>query len=96
MTKKREVNKEIHYKKIINKQKNIIKDLKKKASRGSKVQDRYEDLEEELLIQLEDQEISYNNVNVCPSCIKGKLEIIDLKVRKMIVCSSCDYREVKK
>lgn len=96
---KREHNKEQHYKNIINKQKNIIKDLKKKARRSDKLSERFEDLEIELISQLEEEEAEERKVvdkNLCPNCSKGTLEIIDLKIRKMFICNKCNYRMVKK
>jgi ribosomal protein L37AE/L43A len=83
--------KESHYKKIINKQKSIIKDLTKKAGRVIKNKDRYG-----TTVTLEDyleEEIDYKNN--CPNCNKGTITCIDLKAKKLFTCNKCDYRKIK-
>lgn len=96
---KRQPDKETHYKKIINKQKSIIQDLKKKAGRGEKAKERFDDLELELIAQIEEEKevvFERQDVTKCPECGKGTLETIDLKIRKMYRCDNCAYRVVKK
>lgn len=100
MSKKRSPDKESHYKGIINKQKSIIKELKKKAGRGEKIQDRLEDLELELASQLKEEEALKNKelaikVSKCPECGKGDFELVDLKVKKLYICNICKYRRTK-
>lgn len=98
---KRRPDKESHYKGIINKQKSIIKELKKKAGRGDKIQDRLEDLELELSSQLKEEEEALKNKESvakalkCPECGKGELELVDLKVKKLYICNICKYRRTK-
>jgi hypothetical protein len=87
------------YKSIIRKQKKQIQDLSKKAARGNKVKERYEELESELVDQLLEAEMEDTVVyddNSCTECLKGKLEEIPLGIRKMIICSNCNYRKVIK
>lgn len=100
MAKKPSVDKELHYKKIIQKQKSIIQELKKKMGRADKSKERFDDLEQELIAQMEEEvkEVVYKPElkGKCPDCNKNSFEFIDLKVRKMYVCSSCGYREIKK
>lgn len=98
---KRPVEKEQHYKNIINKQKVIIKELKKKLSRAGKSQERFENLQEELDFIIEEEERYDRQDNtveelLCPECNKGTLEFIDLGIRKMLRCSKCKYRKVNK
>lgn len=93
---KRELDKERHYKSIINKQKKIIQELKKKAGRGTKSKELFDDLQEELIEQLESEDEKGESSAVCPECRKGELEVVDLKIRKMIVCNKCTYRKVNK
>ncbi len=83
-------------KKIINKQKKIIQTLKKEAGLGNKQKRRFEALEEELMEQLLEEEDTEKNDATCPSCQKGNLELVDLKVRKMFICDTCDFRKIKK
>lgn len=85
------------------KQKKIIKELQKKAARGQKAKEVYEDLELELSEKyIEEEENSFRTVPLievdgsCPKCPKGILEQIELGVKKMILCSNCDYRVVSK
>lgn len=100
MTKKsKDRDKETHYKSIINKQKSIIKDLKKKAGRGIKSKDQFDELSQELISQIEDErEALFDNQEVtkCPECGKGTIETVDLKIRKMYRCDNCAYRIIKK
>lgn len=99
MSKKRHVNQEAHYKDIINKQKRIIQDLKKKASRADKIEDRYTDLEE---IEMWDRAASEDflknerqSANSCPDC-DGELYIIDGEKIKVYICPDCKYRASKR
>lgn len=99
MAKSKEGHPSQYYKSIIKKQQKQIRDLERQAARGNKAKERYEVLEEQIADQLErDEEKVYelNSTNICPKCCKGVLELIDLKVRKMLVCNSCDYRQVKR
>lgn len=98
---KREADKESHYKNIINKQKSLIKELKKKAGRGHKIEERYEGLELDLVTQIEELESNKFKSKAeeqlrCPDCGKGTLELVDLKIRKMWICSNCSHRVIKK
>lgn len=97
---KREVDQESHYKKIISKQKTIIQELKKKAGRGEKTQERFDELEQELIAQLEEEAATpytkATEADRCPDCLKGTFELIDLKVRKMRVCNKCGFRKIGK
>jgi hypothetical protein len=95
---KRQLDKESHYKSIINKQKQIIKELKKQVRGGSKTKKRYEDLEQELIVQLENEvETNYTEpLDNCSNCHKGRVEFVDLGVRKMLICARCNYRKIKK
>jgi ribosomal protein L37AE/L43A len=93
---KKNVDKERHYKNIINKQKRIIQDLKKKVGRADKIEERYtnlEELEAEILLEIDAQEVAskYN----CPKC-KGQLDVIDGSRVKVFICKHCDYRASKK
>ena len=98
---KKELDKERHYKNIINKQKHIIQELKKKIGRAGKVKDRYDDLELELSAQIDEIESKEFTKEIddklkCPDCLKGDMEFVDLKVRKMWVCPKCNYLQIKK
>ncbi len=86
---------ESHYKKIINKQKAIIKKLSKKSSRSEKREERYLDLEEreasELLDYRKEESKSVKSLT-CPLC-KHELDlIVDGTKIKVYDCSNCDYR----
>lgn len=74
--------------------------LKKEVARLDKRQHQYEDLEEKIKIVHEHEEEQHYNIrskrNNCPNCLDGLLENIDLGVRTMIRCSSCNYRQVTK
>lgn len=97
MSKKHSDNKEAHYKAIIQKQKRIIQDLKKKIGRVDKLEKRYADLEDretELEFEVYVQKSVFIK-NECPSC-NSELNIIDGGRRKIIVCNNCGYRTSKK
>lgn len=98
MSKTKEKNNNEYFKSIIRKQKSIIKQLKKEAGRGNKTKERYEELEDSLTEKEFDTYEPYiaEDTTKCPECLKGTLEIIDLKVRKMTICNSCNYRFIRK
>jgi peptide subunit release factor 1 (eRF1) len=97
MSKKRDVVKELHYKEIINKQKKMIQDLKKKAGRAHKLEERYSDLEErEAELLLEEEETSRPGPKYgCPKC-SGELYVIDGSRMKVFICHDCGYRASKR
>ena len=95
MTKKRSVNKEIHYKDIIQKQKKIIQQLKKQNGRAGKIEERYADLDDrEAELLLEEEEESRPSTNTCPRC-KDNLDIIEGSRVKVFLCQNCGYRATK-
>jgi hypothetical protein len=78
--------------------KSQIRHLKKELARAQKRQHQYEDLEERSIeLELEESEIAQpvNEAKGCPSC-NGKLVEVDIGVRKLIRCESCDYRVTAK
>lgn len=86
-------------KSIIRKQKKTIEELRKQAGRGNKVVSQLEDRELELAEALLEEGLADERVednSSCPTCGKGKLEQIDIGVRKLIVCNSCNFRQVRK
>ncbi len=86
---KRELNRELHYKNIIAKQKRIIQDLKKKVGRAGKLEDRYYE-EHEPLEEVAPPAPQPGGLS-CPKC-RGELEKIDLGVRTLWRCLDCVYR----
>jgi hypothetical protein len=100
MSKKRSVNREAHYKNIINKQKKIIQDLKKKNGRAFKLEERYNDIEEreaELLLEEESFQDNHQEGSTygCPKC-SGELYVIDGSRIKVFVCQNCNYKASKR
>lgn len=76
-----------------------MKALTKTASRATKEKIKYEGLELEMNELLQEENNADHLVidnSICPDCFKGKLEKIDLKVRKMFVCNNCSYRRIIK
>lgn len=98
MTKKRTLNREAHYKSIIDKQKKIIQELKKKVSRSHKLEDRYNDLEEretELALLESTEHLQEEQKRFgCPKC-NGELYVIDGGRRKVYICQDCNYKASK-
>lgn len=84
-----------HLRSIIKNQRSIIKHLQKQVGRNKK-REQQEDLIAEELLEDEFKERDIIADNKCPECIKGQTEVVDLKVRKMVVCNSCNYRKVIK
>jgi len=98
MTKKRSLNREQHYKSIIEKQKRIIQELKKKTGRAHKLEDRYNDIEEreaELLLLEDSEDIQEQQGFGCPKC-SGELYVIDGSRRKIFICQDCEYKGSKR
>ena len=96
--KKRELSKEAHYKNIISKQKQTIQELRKQVSRGNKAQqllESYEPEDEDDFIEIYEDTAAETDVK-CPKCGKGSLVFVDLNVRKLFTCSTCDYRKATK
>jgi hypothetical protein len=88
-----------HLRATVKSQRSLIKHLKKEIGRAQKRQHVYEDLEDkvaELHLEDEIEESQLVSDDKCPECDKGRLEIIDLGPRKMLVCDNCKYRKVKK
>lgn len=84
---------------IIRKQEKIIRSLKKETSRSSKKQQQVQDYIEELEQELDEDDLQdppVKNDDKCPECKKGYLEIVDLGIRKMILCGACNYRKIRK
>lgn len=75
-----------------------VKHMKKDLSRFNKRSQNLEQLEKEAMDHIIEDEMDEitEETNMCPKCHKGKTEIVDLKVRKMIICDKCDYRLVIK
>lgn len=75
-----------------------LKHLRKQVSRAEKnkrdVEELEDLLEDELAADRIEDEI-YISKNKCPEC-RGKLEVIDLNVRELIVCVDCSFRKSKK
>lgn len=95
MAKKKERSETEYLRGVIKNQRSIIKHLQKEVGRSKKRQQQDELMAEELL-EDEFQEQDMISDNKCPECGKGTLETVDLKVRKMTVCNSCNYRKIRK
>lgn len=96
MAKKQKERSETEYLRgVIKNQRSIIKHLQKEVGRNKKRQQQDDIIAEELLEdEFEERDIIADNR--CPECHKGTIETVDLKVRKMVVCNSCNYRKVIK
>ncbi len=98
MANKRTVSREQHYKSIIEKQKRIIQELKKKIGRAGKLEDRYADDIEEIEARLLEADAQATEKeapvakNACPTC-RQALEVIDGSRRKIYICHNCGYRK---
>lgn len=84
-----------HLRKTVKKQQSIIKSLKKSESRANKRSKDYTDLEEQLAEELLNQDTSSNG-DLCLECNAGKIETIDIGVRKLLICNNCNFRIVTK
>ncbi len=84
---------------IVRKQRKVIEQLKKQAGRGDKVANALEEREIELAEALLEESTSDEFIqdnSGCPRCSKGKLEQVDLGIKKMVICDSCQFRQVRK
>jgi len=76
----------------------IIKNLKKEVGRMNKrksqVDEHLEELAEEHLEELA-KEKAVASKETCPDC-KGKVDVVDLGMRKIFECTKCEYRQVLK
>ena len=77
----------------------VIKDLTKQVGRSKKRENRIESLEQDLHQQLEEAQM-FNESNIllnkCPKCDVGNMDIIDLEVKKILLCKNCRHRQVIK
>lgn len=96
MTKQKEKNSSEHLKSIIRKQKSIIKKLTKDANRSNKIKQQFEEYEVAEMIEEELAVKSLKNDDRCPECFKGEVEVVNLGPRKMLICSNCNFRKIKK
>lgn len=80
---------------IIREQKAIIRNLRKEVQRLSKQHNRTEDLEKELTEYYLEEEMDNKDVvlkSKCTECNKGDLNLLDLGIKKYMVCSNCNKR----
>lgn len=68
-----------------------IRKLKKNITRSKK---RLYEPESEALEEVA-EETKVVHKDRCPRC-SGKLELLDLNIKKILMCESCNYRTVKK
>lgn len=81
---------------VVKQQRSIIKHLKKEVGRSNKRSHQYEDLEDRLSEEyVEEEKVLFTESEKCPSCSK-KIEIVDLGIRKLIVCESCGFKKSRK
>lgn len=84
----------------VRQQRSLIKQLRKEISRHTKRAHQYSDLEEKQLEidSIAEAEKSQPIVKVkdpCPRC-GAPLELVEIGVKILIRCSSCEYRTIKK
>jgi len=99
MAKQREKSEVEHLRAENRKMKAELRNLKKQVNRTNKRAHQFEDLEERLAEQtLEEKSSDYIVVDntACPKCSKGKIETIDLGIRKLVRCDNCEYKETWK
>ncbi len=97
MTKKRERSEVEQLRGVIRNQRSIIKNLKKEISRVTKRESRTEDLEEilaEEMLEQDQEDIQYIKEDKCPQC-KGRVEVVTLGPKKLVICDGCGYRKAK-
>lgn len=81
---------------LVRSQKSIIKSLKKELSRSTKRSQQYQDLEERIAEDtVEEEKPFFIESEKCPKCSK-KIEVVDLGIRKLIVCTDCNYKRSRK
>lgn len=89
-----------HLKGIIRQQKSIIKNLRKSVSRKNKKERNVEELEqalaeEYLKEEAEEIQIPIKQKDRCSKC-QGETEEVDLVVKWLVICQSCDFRFTRK
>lgn len=98
MAKKRERSSEEYLRGIVKQQRSLIKHLKKEAGRSTKRAHQYHDLEDRLSEEMIEQETQIEQEFVkeekCPNC-KGKLEVITLGPKTLVICKDCKYRKTR-
>lgn len=70
-----------------------LRKLRKTVSRSEKRQHLYEKEHEDLQVEMEDFKKSKRLL--CPNC-DDELELLDLGIKKLLICSGCKYRKVQK
>lgn len=99
MAKSKHKNELEHLKGTVRQLKSVIRSLKENLYKPDKKRRHVNELNEDLatqLIQDEEQDKILINDNKCPNCPKGKLETIDLNIKKMIICNECNFRKLEK
>lgn len=76
-------------KKQVNQLKREINSLYKRLSK-------YENLVNNFIYEEEKSTILPVRTDLCIACSKGKIVITDLGIRKIITCTECKHREIKK
>lgn len=94
MGRSKDKNETEHLKGMLREQKSIIRNLKKENERLKKQHNRTEDLEQELSEYYLEEEVNSKNKDVskCSECNKGNLNLLDLGIKKYMVCSNCNKR----
>lgn len=70
-----------------------LRKLRKTVSRSEKRQHLYEKEHEDLQLEIEDFKKSKRLL--CPNC-DDELELLDLGIKKLLICNGCKYRKVQK
>lgn len=76
-----------------------IKHLKKELGAANKRLSKYENMVDTFIYHGSEETLDSAKApkGNCPRCGDGKLQISDVaNVRKIVTCTECDYREVKK